>query len=365
MSLLRRANAVMAILFVMVILSACTRQGGLAPLDHFGSHNGQYVIVRSGDTVYDIAHRHKISMRSLIDANALTPPYHIRPGQKLRLPTPNVYVVRKGDSLSVIAAMFDTSSGQLARLNRIKKPYVIYPGQTIRLPAGSSLVASGTNYIEQAANFITGLVPQPQPKKTINIPAPPTQKPQPYDPVIVRSQTAGTTQVSIPSGSSSSSSSRVTAQKPSTPPPPSALSPDENIDLVVRSPGVGRFVWPVNGRIISTYGPKDGGLHNDGLNIEAEKGTAIRASAAGEVIYAGNELRGYGNLLLVRHEGGWVSAYAHLSSFDTGRGAKVSQGQIIGRIGKTGGVPKPQLHFELRKSNSTVDPMKYLPSPGA
>jgi murein DD-endopeptidase MepM/ murein hydrolase activator NlpD len=123
---------------------------------------------------------------------------------------------------------------------------------------------------------------------------------------------------------------------------------------------VGRFLVPVKGAIISSFGPKDGGLHNDGINIAAREGAPIRAAENGVVVYTGNELRGYGNLLLIRHSGGWVTAYAHTSKFLVKPGARVKQGDVVAEVGRTGNVDRPQLHFELRKGTRAVNPQSLI-----
>ena len=123
---------------------------------------------------------------------------------------------------------------------------------------------------------------------------------------------------------------------------------------------VGRFLVPVKGAIISSFGPKDGGLHNDGINIAAREGAPIRAAENGVVVYTGNELRGYGNLLLIRHSGGWVTAYAHTSKFLVKPGAQVKQGDVVAEVGRTGNVDRPQLHFELRKGTRAVNPQSLI-----
>ena len=120
------------------------------------------------------------------------------------------------------------------------------------------------------------------------------------------------------------------------------------------------FAWPVRGAIASDFGPKPGGLANDGINISAPRGTAVRAADNGVVTYAGNELRGFGNLVLIRHAGGWVTAYAHLDGIDVQTGAEVQRGQIVGRVGQTGNVAEPQLHFEIRRAGSPVNPRQFL-----
>jgi murein DD-endopeptidase MepM/ murein hydrolase activator NlpD len=118
----------------------------------------------------------------------------------------------------------------------------------------------------------------------------------------------------------------------------------------------------LKGRIIGSFGPRESGLHNDGLNIAAPSGTPIRAAENGVVVYAGNELRGFGNLLLIKHADGWVTAYAHAQTLKVGRGDQVRRGEIIATVGDSGNVGRPQLHFEIRKGQQPIDPRKHLPS---
>jgi len=123
------------------------------------------------------------------------------------------------------------------------------------------------------------------------------------------------------------------------------------------APAGAGFRWPAKGRVISGFG-KGGG--NDGINIALPEGTPIKAAEAGEVAYAGNELKGYGNLVLIRHPDGWVSAYAHNGDLKVKRGDKIARGQTVATSGQTGNVSSPQLHFELRKGSTPVDPMPHL-----
>jgi murein DD-endopeptidase MepM/ murein hydrolase activator NlpD len=122
------------------------------------------------------------------------------------------------------------------------------------------------------------------------------------------------------------------------------------------------FRWPVRGRVIAGFGPKPNGQQNDGINLAVPEGTSVKAAEDGVVAYAGNELKGYGNLVLVRHANGYVTAYAHASELKVKRGDKVRRGQIIALAGQTGGVSSPQLHFEIRKGSTPVDPMQYMAS---
>jgi murein DD-endopeptidase MepM/ murein hydrolase activator NlpD len=147
-----------------------------------------------------------------------------------------------------------------------------------------------------------------------------------------------------------------------------SLEPPAQAPVAIPEPeprGSGKFLWPVNGKVVSPFGPKEGGLHNDGINISAPLGTPVRAAENGSVVYAGNELRGFGNLLLIRHSDGWVSAYAHCEALLVKRGDQVRRGQVIARVGQTGAVSSPQLHFELRKGAQAVDPMAELGPQGA
>ena len=116
------------------------------------------------------------------------------------------------------------------------------------------------------------------------------------------------------------------------------------------------FRWPARGRIIEGF--KAGG--NDGINIAVPEGTSVRAAESGVVAYAGDELKGYGNLVLIRHPNGFVTAYANNGELDVKRGETVKRGQIIAKSGQTGNVNSPQLHFELRKGSTPVDPTSYL-----
>ncbi|MCK5040775.1 MAG: M23 family metallopeptidase [Sphingomonadales bacterium] len=131
---------------------------------------------------------------------------------------------------------------------------------------------------------------------------------------------------------------------------PAALPPREG----------SKFIWPTHGSVLSSYGPKAGGIHNDGINIRAEHGAGVHAADAGVVAYAGQDIKGFGHLLLIRHDGGWVTAYAHNQEILVARGQQVRRGQKVANVGNTGGVETPQLHFEVRRGTRAVDPIRYL-----
>jgi murein DD-endopeptidase MepM/ murein hydrolase activator NlpD len=131
--------------------------------------------------------------------------------------------------------------------------------------------------------------------------------------------------------------------------------------------GKGRFTWPLTGAILADFGPKAGGQRNDGIDIQADAGAPVRASADGDIVYAGDQVPGFGNLVLIKHADGWATVYAHLSRIDVKMQQKVTQGQQVGQVGTTGGVPEPQLHFEVRYTPNplerarSVDPKLVLP----
>ena len=122
------------------------------------------------------------------------------------------------------------------------------------------------------------------------------------------------------------------------------------------------FAWPVSGRVISDFGATANGGKNDGINLAAGRDAPIHASASGTVTYAGDELKNYGNLVLVKHSGGYTTAYAHADRLIVSRGEFVTRGQIIGYVGQTGDVASPQLHFEIRSGTTPVNPRTYLSS---
>jgi len=121
------------------------------------------------------------------------------------------------------------------------------------------------------------------------------------------------------------------------------------------------FAWPVDGEVISRFGTAGSGLRNDGINIAVPRGTVVRAAEAGVVVYAGNELRGFGNLVLIKHGDGWMTAYAHADALLVEKGRQVRRGEPIARVGSSGNVDRPQLHFEIRRGQRAVDPLDHLP----
>jgi murein DD-endopeptidase MepM/ murein hydrolase activator NlpD len=142
--------------------------------------------------------------------------------------------------------------------------------------------------------------------------------------------------------------------------PAAATSSQDAVKTAEPAGSLPGFRWPVRGRVIAAFGPKPNGVQNDGINLAVPEGTPIKSAEDGVVAYAGSELKGYGNLVLVRHPNGFVTAYAHASDILVKRGETVKRGQVIAHAGQTGNVTSPQLHFEIRKGATPVDPAQYL-----
>jgi murein DD-endopeptidase MepM/ murein hydrolase activator NlpD len=349
--------------------------------------SGESYTIIPGDTVYGVAERFQVPIRSLIELNNLQPPYRLAAGDQLRLPVQREHVVQAGDNIYDISRQYGVDVSTLAKLNDIPAPYALQPGQRLRLPAPveAQAVAGATLGGEEApapaaapSSAIT-VVELPPPPGTSGAASTTTPGAAPAAPV----PDASTTTIppaSQPAPSTSTAATTAPAA-PQTgavplPQPPGATAPTAPPaaePVTVLPPAVpqpapltgGQFLWPVNGKIIAGFGPREGGLHNDGLNIAAPLGTPVRAAENGVVAYAGNELRGFGNMLLIRHADGWMSAYAHADTLLVKRGDNVVRGQTIARVGQTGNVSSPQLHFELRRGADAVDPMKYLGELGA
>jgi murein DD-endopeptidase MepM/ murein hydrolase activator NlpD len=318
------------------------RQGGNVERPQAG---GSYTVQR-GDTIYGVARQFGLSVRALIDANNLQPPYQLTVGQVLFLSTTHEYVVVKGDSLLGISHKTGVSYSTLARMNNITDPNLIKVGQRLKLPSTSPAQVAPLEPVSRPTVTATPVAPAPAPaqdskkggyatladREKAAEAAPPPPPPPPAAPV---AQPAPAPQ----------QAAAAPAPAPVQAPPPKS--------------GKG-FSWPVRGEVISEFGAAGKGVHNDGINIAVPKGTPVTAAEDGVVAYAGNELRGFGNMLLVKHADGWMTAYAHNDQLLVKRGELVKRGQKIALSGDSGGVGQPQLHFELRQGTRAVDPQTML-----
>jgi murein DD-endopeptidase MepM/ murein hydrolase activator NlpD len=308
--------------------------------------NGDIIEVQQGDSLYGIAKRYGVSLSALIDINGLANGASVKPGQRLLLPgrsyrpaaippaaprNPPVasnppaeappihkagwegrYTMKLGDSLYGIARRHGISVAELQRVNRIADPRKVRAGTVLAVP-GSAAAAEET------------------PPPAAQHPAPPVVQTTPR---IINAPREKKT----------------------------AALDDRTSDARAPASEAGpiKFRWPVRGRIVSAFGKRSDGTHNDGINLAVPLGTDVHAVESGRVAYAGDELKGYGNLILIRHDKGWVSAYAHNDQLLVKRDDVVRRGQVIAKAGKTGTVDQPQLHFELRQGSKPVDPVPHL-----
>jgi murein DD-endopeptidase MepM/ murein hydrolase activator NlpD len=312
------------------------------PARNWDWNGGTAVTVAQGDTIDIISRRYGVPANAILQANAITSPAAIRPGQRLVIPRYNsaatavaprvvaaapatkataasTHVVAPGESLGKIAHRYHVPLMDIAKANHIE-PYA-------QIKMGDRLVIPGRAATQAAA-------PRQEPEQVL---AQPKAPPAPAQKMAM-AEPAQTARVLTPAADT-----------------PAADSGAKTADAA--APG---FRWPVRGRIIAGFGPKTNGQQNDGINLAVPEGTPVKAAEDGVVAYAGSELKGYGNLVLIRHPNGFVTAYAHASELMVKRGDTIKRGQVIARSGQTGTVTSPQLHFEIRKGSAPVDPTQYL-----
>jgi murein DD-endopeptidase MepM/ murein hydrolase activator NlpD len=299
-----------------------------APSGHWTWDGGRPVTVGYGETLETIARRTGVPASAIMETNGIRSAAQIKPGQRLVIPhyvfdtakreaaparaAENVHVVEPGESLLGIAHRYGVPITVLARANNIQPYSKINIGDRLTIPSGRKL----------AQRAPAPMVAQPRTVPAERIASAPVQN-------------ARVAKTEVPETKSVTKQAEAAGAMPS-------------------------FRWPVRGRIIAGFGPRPNGAQNDGINLAVPEGTPIKAAEDGVVAYAGNELKGYGNLVLIRHADGYVSAYANASSLLVKRGDTVKRGQVIAHAGQTGNVSSPQLHFEIRKGSTPVDPAKYL-----
>ncbi len=247
-----------------------------------------------------------------------------------------VHVVAPGETLTSIARLYGKSRPEIAKANKIDAYAIVRVGQRLAIPGIRQA------QVKSAANASAS---QPAAK-----PAAPAAAPQAAKPDAAKPQGAAPQKVVAAHGTA-------TARLAT----PVSDAPEATASATSEMTGaVPSFRWPARGRVIAGFGAKVNGAANDGLNLAVPEGTSVKAAEDGVVAYAGNELKGYGNLVLVRHSNGFVTAYAHASEVMVKRGDQVKRGQTIAHSGQTGSVSSPQLHFEIRKGSTPVDPTQYL-----
>jgi murein DD-endopeptidase MepM/ murein hydrolase activator NlpD len=309
---------------------------------------GTPIIVGTSDTLDTLARRYNVSTAEILHANGYKGPRALQPGQQLIIPhrasaqapalaapasrpvasaapapgPAGVHIVNSGDTLMSIARRNHVPVTDLARANGLDPKSPLKIGAKINVPGARSAAVETP---AQAQPVAPVAVAQPAPpaaapiKMGAAMPAEPAQK------VLLASATS-----------------------------------EAPVKAAEATGALPTFRWPVRGRVITTYGAKTNGKSNDGINVAVPEGTPVKAAEDGVVAYSGNELKGYGNLVLIRHSNGYVTAYAHASEVMVKRGETIKRGQTIAKSGQSGEVGSPQLHFEIRKGSAPVDPLQFL-----
>jgi murein DD-endopeptidase MepM/ murein hydrolase activator NlpD len=351
---------------------------------------GRTIKVGRGDTLSVLARRYSVSVDAIKSANNLTDT-RLTAGQELVIPGPGwsaeatpaapstpaveaskqgeTYKVQKGDTPRGIANKFKISEKELIAANKLTRADRLQINQTLIIPiaepeAVAPEIAETSKPSELEAP--APVSPDVRTVKTMTIKAPETATPGEAAPAPTQSASDGKAKDGkstiaasdevIGGGAPSTSESKTPETKTA-----SAMASSSTEQLPQPDPMSGNsFRWPVQGRIISEFGTKPDGGHNDGIDLAVPQGTSVKAAENGVGAYAGDELKPYGNLILIRHSNNWVSAYAHNEELMVKRGDKVRRGQVIAKAGKTGTASQPLVHFELRKGSRPIDPTKYM-----
>lgn len=319
---------------------------------------GTKIIVGTSDTLDVLAKRYHVTPQAILAANGYKGPRALSPGQQLIIPhpgapamapvaaapamapaakpvaavaaQPTMHFVNRGDTLASIARKNHISAAELARANGLDPSAKLKLGTRLTVPGAKTVaVAAPVAAAPVAAAPLAGTL-QP----VAAAPAPATKMA-----AVAPAQSARLAQATTN-----------VEEKP-------AETPAKAAETTSSLP---TFRWPVRGKVITAYGSKTNGKVNDGINVAVPEGTPVKAAEDGVVAYSGNELKGYGNLVLVRHSNGYVTAYAHASEVLVKRGDTIKRGQVIAKSGQTGEAGSPQLHFEIRKGSSPVDPLQFL-----
>jgi len=313
---------------------------------------GTPITVGPGETVASIARRHNVPADALMQANNITNPATVHAGQHLVIPRfrASTAFAPPATHIATTSPTVPTTTGAIGAPRTALAPtsgmHLVAPGETLhsiaRLYGKPVMVLAKANNIPPDTMVKVGariIIPDVRAQA-----APAAPRAEAPVQVPARSNVAAV-------------ESPLSARYANPVVPPTQANPAETAEP---TGGLTSFRWPAHGRVIAGFGPKPNGLQNDGINLAVPEGTPVKAAEDGVVAYAGNELKGYGNLVLVRHSNGYVTAYAHASEILVKRGDSIKRGQVIAHSGETGNVTSPQLHFEIRKGANPIDPMPLL-----
>ncbi|MBR0910114.1 LysM peptidoglycan-binding domain-containing M23 family metallopeptidase [Bradyrhizobium japonicum] len=320
---------------------------------------GTKIIVGTSDTLDVLAKRYRVTPQAILAANGYKGPRALSPGQQLIIPHPataaapapamapvaaapamapaakpvaavvapsSTHFVNHGDTLASIARKNHISSAELARANGLDPSAKLKLGTRLTVPGAKTAAVAAPVAAAPVAGTLQPVAVAPAPATKMAAVAAPVQSAR---------LAQATTNVEEKAAEAPAKAAETTSALPT-------------------------FRWPVRGKVVTSYGAKTNGKSNDGINLAVPEGTPVKAAEDGVVAYSGNELKGYGNLVLVRHSNGYVTAYAHASELMVKRGDTIKRGQVIAKSGQSGEVASPQLHFEIRKGSSPVDPLQFL-----
>jgi murein DD-endopeptidase MepM/ murein hydrolase activator NlpD len=337
------------------------------PPQNWSWDGGTAIVVAQGETIDTISRRHGVPAHAIMQANNMTHAAQLQPGQRLVIPrvqqpmaaapqmsppTTRVagpmpapagnggHIVKPGETIYSLARQYRLTPMAIAKANNVGLDHrvkvgdrIVIPGQTSAAPRLAAPAPAVQPKVAQAARQVAA---KPAPQIAAKPETAPVAKPQSSK--VAKADAPPSANIVAP------------AADPLPETAPTGTTGNSSVSLR----------WPVRGKVIQGFGPKTTGGQNDGINVAVPEGTPIKAAEDGVVAYAGSELKGYGNLVLVRHSNGFVTAYAHASELSVKKGETIKRGQVIGKAGSTGNVTSPQLHFEVRKGATPVDPAQYL-----
>lgn len=342
------------------------------------------VVVKRGDTLYAIARANNMTVDEIAKINNLAAPYTIRIGDVLKIEKPiekpkpvvkektkdtpketpkespkekvdvrvpvKTIKVEKGDTLYSLSRRYAVPVNDLAVMNNLSAPFALRVGDSLRVPDLAERVPVKKDVTPKVEPV------KVQPKTNVKK----ETKSQTKTKSESKTQTKPVQKTMEKTNQKKVTETKKKVDKKTTKVETKKVAPAKTETPKIAARSSSKFSWPVRGKVLSNFGAKDGGLYNDGINISAAFDSTVSAAENGVVAYAGNEVRGMGNLIIIQHSDGWMTVYAHLNSMSVRRGARVSVGQKIGTVGQTGKVSVPQLHFEIRNGTKAHNPINYL-----
>ncbi|NDE89939.1 MAG: LysM peptidoglycan-binding domain-containing protein [Alphaproteobacteria bacterium] len=387
-------------LLMLLGLAACETPRSASYTSSVNIKPGRLVTVLSGETLYSFARRNNSSMREIIDLNRLQAPYQLEAGTTLTLPASDADL--PSVELGPIAYENENAYKQKHKAHPVTTYTQVVPqpiseekAQELkdnsvysprRLLQRSELQAQANEQFTQPIIQEKPVQPKAAPPTDLNLQPLHfdkkskhlTEASKPATPVnvVVPEKTIPASRTLKNSKEKFDPNADALAQKAENVPPQlksveeKKPEPQAKKETAAKEPAMHsriekandpvNFTWPVQGTVLSTFGPKSNGLKNDGINIGVPRGTPVVASDGGTVAYAGSDIPGYGNVVLVRHPSGLMTTYAHLDRMFVQQDIIVAKGDLLGTVGTSGGVDTPQLHFEIRRDKEALDPSKYL-----